>query len=496
MALTFKYGDLDLNPKPLLTIAKEYIKTAANSGLATTYAITLDGHILPDTGVVPPDNHGGLNKVFSGINELKDAFNNDFELLLLHCSGDDPIISGYPKITSFNINNATDNYVQRADYSITLELPSLTGSGFDSVGPTGHGDLSSFGIISYSDDFSVEFLEERIGGTGGGFGEMASVFSISRNISAQGAALGPAGSDYKEPWERAQDFLTPKLGIQPEMTTLSGLLCPHSNVVNNVRSISVNKSDGSVSVTEAYIALPAGAQAYEDFEATVDTSADEALVSVSINGTVQGVANIDYSGCPASGVDNLSKLSQAKAYYVDTVVPAIYSRATAATGGVTISGCHSDANLHIDPLSSSLGYNTVAGTLTYTYSYNNRAVNCVAGACVENINITENEPNDIFSSLTVLGRVSGPVMQAIGTVGPRTREIAIEAVFPPAAACDTSSSAGSYFVAPTGYDLFVKSYELALSGSYNQVFLNSFSKTWDPKAGRYTMNKSWTVGDC
>lgn len=495
MALTFKYGDLDLNPKPLLTIAKEYIKTAANSGLATTYAITLDGHILPDTGVVPPDNHGGLNKVFSGINELKDAFNNDFELLILQCSGDDPIISGYPKITSFNINNASDNYVQRADYSITLELPSLTGSGFDCVGPTGYGDLSSFGIISYSDDFTVEFLEERIGGTGGGFGQMDSVFSITRNVSAQGASLGTSNpDDYKEPWERAQDFLSPKLGMQPEMTGLSGLICPNSNMVNNVRNVSVNKTDGSVSITEAFLALAPGAQAYEDFEASVDTSMDDALISVNINGTVQGVANINYSGCPASGVDNVSKIAQAKSYYQNTVFPRVFSRAKASTG-ISLSGCHTTADLNKDPVSSSIGYNTVAGTLTYTYTYNNRPVNCVAGACIENISITENEPNDIFSSLTVLGRVSGPVMQAIGTVGPRTREMSIEAVFTPPADC-TGTGAGSYFMAPTGYDKFIKNYELTLSGAYTQLFLNSHSKTWDPKTGRFTMNKSWTVGNC
>jgi hypothetical protein len=129
------------------------------------------------------------------------------------------------------------------------------------------------------------------------------------------------------------------------------------------------------------------------------------------------------------------------------------------------------------PLSTSFGYNNTAGTITYSYSYDNRPYNCVSNARLENISFSENNPNDVFASLTVLGRAAGPLLQDIGTVGQRT-----------------ISSVGAGV--PTDYDSLVSGYEANLTGTYSQVFINSESKTWNPKDGRFSFNKSWTVGGC
>ena len=140
MALLFNYGSYSFNPKPLFTIGKEYIKTPSQMGLGTRYTLTLEGQIIPKTGKLPGGSpQAGLQEVFSGVDTLREAFNSDYQLLSLYCDdGGDPIVSGYPRITSFEVNNASDNYVVRANYTITLELPSLTGSGFDPVGPGGN----------------------------------------------------------------------------------------------------------------------------------------------------------------------------------------------------------------------------------------------------------------------------------------------------------------------------------------------------------------------
>ena len=125
----------------------------------------------------------------------------------------------------------------------------------------------------------------------------------------------------------------------------------------------------------------------------------------------------------------------------------------------------------------------------------------------ENINITENEPNDVFASLVVLGRTSGPLLQDIGTRGPRTREISIDAFLPISTGTNfTQKVAGntqytelnnpSFLVAPTGYNGLISGYEYSLTSSYASIFINSESKSWQPKIGRFTYNKSWTVGDC
>ncbi|MHA2388026.1 MAG: hypothetical protein ACXACW_04810, partial [Candidatus Hodarchaeales archaeon] len=133
--------------------------------------------------------------------------------------------------------------------------------------------------------------------------------------------------------------------------------------------------------------------------------------------------------------------------------------------------------LNNNPLSTSFGYNNTAGTIIYSYSYDNRPYNCVSNARLENITFSENNPQDVFASLTVLGRAAGPLLQDIGTVGQRTREISIEAVLPvwDSGRCSTISSVGAGV--PTDYDSLVSGYEANLTGTYSQVFINSESKT-------------------
>ena len=46
------------------------------------------------------------------------------------------------------------------------------------------------------------------------------------------------------------------------------------------------------------------------------------------------------------------------------------------------------------------------------------------------------------------------------------------------------------------FDSQVSGYEEYISGTYDQVFLNSENKTWSPKDGRFTFTNAWTVGGC
>ena len=99
--------------------------------------------------------------------------------------------------------------------------------------------------------------------------------------------------------------------------------------------------------------------------------------------------------------------------------------------------------------------------------------------------------------MTILGRANGPLLQQIGTVGPRTRDLSIDAILP-LKACDFASAIGAneFIDSPAVYDTLVSNYEARLNAEYSQVFVNSFSKSWEPKVGHFTLSKSWTVGSC
>ena len=531
MALTFLYGDYTFEPKPLFTINKEYIKTPANTGLGTRYNITLEGDLLP----YKADSYDvGITGVFSGIQSLRDAFDTDYKPFFLGCFGSPPIVSGHPKITSFDVNFEGDNYVQRASYTIGLNLPTLIGSGFETVGPETD-SLHSHGIISYTDDFSLEFTDERVGGqislADGTHIDMPSVYSVTHNVSAQGEPL--SGHD---PAYLAQQFVSSKLGFSNEMGAVSGILNTSGVACNNFRTISINKTEGTCNATETFMINPSG-KYKEDFELSANTSVEDPFTSIEINGTIQGYANVNYpnpnplgESFAGSDGDSTPKFQNAitawsglrnaaGAVTTEGISGLLYTRANSfyqfQPPHPAFLGAHSEGDpsrkaintLNPTTLSTAVGYNITEGVITYAYSYNDRPIHVVPDALLETINITENEPTDIFASLQVLGRASGPLLQDMGTKGPRTREISIDAFLPIGTGTNftqnvdgttqyTQLNNPSFLVAPTGYDGLISGYEYSLTSTYASVFINGQSKTWQPKIGRFTFQKSWTVGDC
>jgi len=546
MALTFSYGDYTFEPKPLFNINKEYIKTPSNTGLGTRYNITLEGDLLPYRA----DGYDvGITGVFSGIQSLRDAFDTDYKPFFLGCFGSPPIVSGHPKITAFDVSFEGDNYVQRASYTIGLNLPTLIGSGFESVGPETD-SLHSHGIISYTDDFSLEFTDERAGGqivlTEGNTIDFPSVYTVSHNVSAQGEPLSGFS-----PAQLAQYFVASRLGWNNIMSGVSGIINASGIVCNNFRTVNVNQTEGTCNATETFVINPSG-RYKEDFELSANTSLEEPFTSIDINGTIQGYATLVYpdatgritdvgSSPPVTGDYNfelqnsltgtIPKFQNAISAWsgtVDTdgttplkvgISGLLYSRANsfyrfqpphpAFTGAHFVSDPSRRPVNTLNPttLSTAVGYNITEGVITYAYSYNDRPMNVVPNAIVETINITENEPEDIFASLQVLGRASGPLLQGMGTKGPRTREVSIDAFLPIGTGTNftqkvdgetqyTQLNNPSFLIAPTGYDDLVSGYEYNLTQTYASVYINSQNKTWQPKLGRFTFQKSWTVGDC
>ena len=486
--ITFSYGDYSFDPRPLFTVNKETLKTSSNSGLATKYSMTLNGTILP-TGIDLDNNKGGLNTVISGTHALRAAFEKDFNLLLLQCDSDTPIISGYPKVVSIDINNASDNYIRRADYTINFELPTLTGTRSDSVGLAGgEGDLSSLGLVSLSDDSSIEFLDERVGGASLEVfgGDLPTVFTITRNISAQGDSLSPTDSEgYVEPWKRAKQYAIDNLASTGDFHSyFSGLMCVDGlNITNNYRTLSVNKTDGSVSATQTYVAFKGAYNAIEDFEVSVEQSNDTPYTNVSINGTVQGHANIDYGNggdeCPPTG----AKFNNATAMFQGVVSGNMYSRAEKAFdihGHLGITG-----DLNIKPLSYTVGYNPIAGTVTYSASYNDRLAFYYASAVTETISYTFNDRADLYASITILGRAEGPLLQQLGTKGPKTVDRSIDALVKPT---DELAVDAAYTAVFNAYS--------PLMADPTDSLVSSDNKTWEPREGHFTWSKSWEIGTC
>jgi hypothetical protein len=446
-------------PNPSVSISRNGERSPGTyDALFTPLEVTLEGNIITS----------GFQPVVSGIQAIESAFSTDLgcQTFKIQCDSNTPLIDSSGVVTSINFQprNDGDLFAQNGAYSITLQIPSLSGE-----------FPVASGITAISEEWSIEHLDEKAGGTAFGGSLMDTAFSVSHNVSLQLDGCAADGLSTAETYLNTfYGSSTPSDANVSNVFDISSLSITY---YNHFRVINKNVQEGSVSMNESWVASTG--TALEDFEVTREKNIESDLITVTANGTIQGLASISY---PA-GTGSTSKMENAISHWTGVISGSLYSRANALYDG--------DYSLNNSPSARSVGYNGGGGTVSYNYTFNDRPVNCVASAKSEIINISETNPNDVFTSLVILGRLEGPLFQEVNTSGAVTREISIEAILPRSGGCTFAD-----FTAPNNYDSLIDTYYAGLTAEFGQVFVNNDTKTWSPKDGRFTWTKSWTVGDC
>lgn len=496
--LSFTYGDYEFSPRPLFTIGSEPLKTPDGSGYGIIHTITLNGEIIT-TGAAELDS--GILGVFDKIEALKSALDHDGKLLLVSCD-DVSILSGYPTIEPFDIQNTNDNYTRRAPYTIPFKMPTtILGSGNDVF----NSSIQPPFIESCSESWDVEFQDERLplvwtleGGTVEKFGYVVAV-THTVNVAARLAYTGNQVSNI--PWEDAKSYATGKLGFDNDFVTLTGILglpgtsiYSTSDVFNQFRQVSTDKTNGTIQVVETFVVTPSGSNslpnnAIETFD--ISSSQVDGIVQVSIQGEIQGLAQIGYIG--GFNVTS-SKFSAASGYYT-VVKDRMYDRARTVYSGIA-EECF---NRPLNPIikTRTVGMNPIEGTVSYNYEFDTTLPGCITGTCIlsQNINIDDTQPTDVFAQQIVLGRAAGPILQDINTTTARVRTVNIELVTLPPTGC--GSIAAIYEPVPTGQIAdFISIVSGDLGDNFSQVFVSSQTQNWNFTMGRYTKSIGFTYNNC
>jgi len=501
--VVFKYGDYSFSPKPLFSISSTPLKTPDGIGYGVSHSIDVNGSIIT-TGT---ETASGIAGVFQKIEALKDAINQDGHLLDISCGGD-VILSGYPTISDWNIEPRGDNYTSMADYTISFEMPTtILGTGNDSF----NGATSPPFIESCSETWDVEFADDRTpfdwtleGGTAEKFGYKV---AVSHSVNVQGRISYTGDALPNIPWQDARDYAITKLGFDNDFVTLTGILglpggtyFSQFDTFNNYRQVSTDKTGGSVSVTETFIVTPSGVSglpnnAIETFD--ISTAQDGGIVTVSIDGEIEGLATISYNGDGGSNVGYIvtnGKFSAASGYY-NIVKDRMFDRARTAYSG--ISDAYFNRALNPTIKSRTVGMNPVEGMISYSYNFDTQTSGCITGDYIlsQHVTINDSLPTDIFASHVVPGKSTGPVLQDIGTITARTRSVNIELITLPPTDCSTVS--GIYLPVPTGQiEAFIATISGDLIANYSQVFVSSQSQNWDFMLGSYTKSIEFTYNNC
>jgi hypothetical protein len=500
-----KYGTYFLSPVPLVTISNTMTKTADGTPIGSLFSLTLNGTIetFPSGGLVRVDAKQDL---------LLNAFKSEGELFHIYCSGDgeaaNDIIKGYARINSVQFNESSNNWVFTAPYVIELELDQLALTGTTFISPydsdwlTIHNVNSGVAYISdASEDWQLEFLDNApfTLNLAGGTDKNSTPLRLTHTVSAVGIRHFSSSGLAKQAWQQAKDYVLLRLGFDNTQLLASEVLNLNASgyiSYNHVRSQTIDELAGVFTVAESWLVSNTGAgiipNGIENFTVSIRQGVQSDITTVEINGEIEGLETRTYGQNTGDFSISLSKYAGASGYF-NTVQSKLYDRC------LYIAGSTPSRTLNINPLSEVVAHSPSRGAVSYTYEYDDRPYNIIAGAISESITISDDAPVDIFASLVVPGRSAGPILQDIGTTTARVRHISIEVIVPPytGGVNNTTDVAALISAAPeTAVNSLLDKFVLHLSGLYGQVFLSNDRPTWQPKLGIYGRDVSYTVGIC
>lgn len=491
--ITMTYGDYNFRPVPIINIAKSTQKQNDNAQFGTVYDFSLNGTLT----AIPT---GGLYNVLNLQNQLLSGVRDEGRPFVVSCDGT-ILISGYPRITQQpQFSESSNNWVYSSPYSMSLQFdnelvydPANTG-----LAPPYVADITENWTIEQIEDSSYFSIS-----LGSGINDVNPYqFRLTHNVSAVGKAHYVGDQQLqKQAWQQARDAVVPLLGYNNSFLVNSGVINLNTsgfNAFNHIRTAQTDIKGGSYSVDESWFILNTGQnsgyKAIEDYTVDINTDNENGNVTnITIQGTVQGLEEREYGVNPGDYTISSSKYTNASGLFFNVVNNRLYSRAAIFVNGVA------DRPLNITPLVKTISHSPNRGSISYSYSNNDRPALCISGAVFENFTVSDTYPNDIYAALTILGRSSGPVLQSLSTSGIRNRDLSFEVRLKPVTGCPSSANNVAILMASSPkaqVDTIITAFKQDLMNNYSQVFLNQDTESWNWKQGQYSRNISWSMGYC
>lgn len=406
------------------------------------------------------------------------------------------------------------------------------------------------GIVEdFSDTWSIE-TDESNGQTIDASNIIPISYIVTRNMSATGKMFYDTSGNKYEAWDQALKFIKKTLLEEPESSPVGGgqdLLdnerykqYPAYNAsdlyasgflnlpdfyrgYNHVRTLSLDKTAGSCSVSETWI-LASGQSHLENYTMSVSKSLDNPTTIVKIDGTITGLSDIHASGYSTLNIGQFDSLENDSPYAKAlTKYRQVSNNGSFGFGSIiynrvsNLFSPSSNVRLNPNPTSLSLASNENNGTITYSLEFDNRPLNLFSGVLSETINVSDNYPGDVFAVIPVIGRKTGPILQYIKGRTEYSRNVDIELVLdyptlsnsggfpfipglPPSSIYNTrtnlmlnkpSLNNHNNFQFRNQLENVVRALSPANEPFVTKYYLKPPTETWSPLEGRYSINFSW-----
>lgn len=497
MSTLVKYNNSHIAPVSNVSIASTYAPDRNGRCISPTYNISLNGYLLANRGSPTSsgtfsdsitqddcesiDATGYLNSLLTKHCALTTLFSNQYKLLQLGTTTSPSKLTAYPRVVDLTIDDTTNfNYWP---YTVNFEAENL----YCGESGTPIWDSGCSIVKSYDDNWDISYDEAEVTAEYG----HNRLFRISHTISAVGAVTMTSGIMDNEPWENAKSFVQSNSSTNAVIpaTCIEGFAFSgdvsaiSTNLYNFYETHTINKTEGSYSVTESWIY---SLNPYiENYTVSVEESEEDAYASVGIDGTIRGFEKRVNGAVPASG----SKFYNAKTRFNSLL---------ASSGFLDIAGTLSGKTL--DPYFSngSVGRNVFNGEITYSYRFRERPNRLLPSAKREKITVSNTWGEDIYANLTILGR--GELLQPINVdesgniIGHKLAKstLNIDATYPP--------NTGVPIRGPRYYTSYrtelqdvVNMYSPTGLADVSYALVDSQNETWDRNTGSYNYSLTWVI---
>jgi hypothetical protein len=440
-----------------------------------------------------PENLYGLASLLNKQIALKNLFAKEcykIEVASVKAGENEPVIQFYPNFISINFEEGL--WVDRCNYTITLEAPFLLDKQENIIGVENHlpkatsnrlplipGNqpypaikvddfLNRAGgfIEDFQESWSIE-PEDGFGNTVDPWQQPASenttkVYRITRNITAKGAnienyASHPSSNVPSAPIRKlgtkaheqarryVMNYIEGSGTTQNHYDDYPGVLNAFPPQFANFASglINISSTDylgynhsrtenidvaGGTYSVQDSWVLSSG-NAHENYSLSLSSSEENPRNRVSIEGTIKGLTSIPGSGTVFGG-NFLSSLNTAYENAINKY------RQVTNSGQFGISAwtykraqnAAGGIDLNDTPLSVAVATNEFTGEINYTIEYDDRPRQLVSGVASSNVSVSDTYPGDVFAVIPVIGRPTGPVLQYIGGRTEHQRNLSIELV--------------------------------------------------------------------
>lgn len=301
-------------------------------------------------------------------------------------------------VESLNINGTVQGYgdttFQKFDNAVTgfetFVVPQINFNSSSGVVSKNRSDNRFAGTVNYSITFdSVDannILEERTITRSLQRNEDGSV-TQSVNTSASVKQSSPSGIEAAIEFCFANNFPISSF-VEPFFdASLSG----------NLESVSYERDDINKSFNLSRVFRDQETQLYrEEFEVSREQNVENALTTVSVNGSVFGLG-------VESGTKSTVRFNSASGAFFNIVEPLISSRALSVVPTGTCLGS--------SPISQTFGFNELNGTITYDFTFNNRFITDNPNIFDEKVDISVTLQSDVVAEIPIPGKPTGPILQ-------------------------------------------------------------------------------------